>query len=70
MKRRHFLHGTLALPWLAGCFSNSQRLQGSIVGANFRLGHRLRPQRVAQDLPREVALTHQQVAQPVVGRGQ
>lgn len=42
MKRRHFLKGALALPWLAGCVSDSPRLDGSIVGANFRLGHRLR----------------------------
>ncbi|MBN9416078.1 MAG: FAD-dependent oxidoreductase [Candidatus Eremiobacteraeota bacterium] len=42
MKRRHFLQGSLALPWLAGCFSGDQPLRGSIVGANHRLGHRLR----------------------------
>lgn len=42
MRRRHFLQGALALPWLTGCFSGTTTLQGSIVGANHRLGHRLR----------------------------
>lgn len=42
MKRRHFLQGALALPWLAGCFSPDQPLQGSILGANHTLGHKLR----------------------------
>ncbi|MFN8612009.1 MAG: FAD-dependent oxidoreductase [Vulcanimicrobiota bacterium] len=42
MKRRLFLQGALALPWLASCGSRPPGLSGSIVGANFSLGHRLR----------------------------
>ncbi|MBS2035338.1 FAD-dependent oxidoreductase [bacterium] len=42
MKRRHFLQGALALPWLASCSSRQSGLSGQIVGANFALGHRLR----------------------------
>ncbi len=55
MKRRHFLQGALALPWLAGCFSKGQPLRGSIVGANHRLGHRLRqPVPSGSQVPRRV----------------
>jgi len=43
MKRRHFLQGALALPWVAGCLKETgSSLEGSLVGANHRLGHRLR----------------------------
>lgn len=55
MKRRQFLQGALALPWLAGCYSASQpALQGGIVGANFRLGHRLRQPLQRAGKPRAV----------------
>lgn len=55
MRRRHFLQGALALPWLAGCLSRSEpHLQGSIVGANFRLGHRLRQPLARAAAPRHV----------------
>lgn len=43
MKRRHFLQAALALPWVAGCWEGpGHSLEGSLVGANYRLGHRLR----------------------------
>lgn len=42
MKRRHFLQGALALPWLAACSRSDRTLRGTVVGANFRLGHQLR----------------------------
>ena len=44
MNRRQFLQGAAAAPWLVGCWPNSQTptLQGSIVGAQHKVGHRLR----------------------------
>ena len=44
MNRRQFLQGVVVAPWLAGCWPGSQRqpLQGTIVGANHKVGHRLR----------------------------
>lgn len=44
MDRRQFLGTLLASPWLAGCWKNRPKvqLQGQILGANHKLGHRLR----------------------------
>jgi hypothetical protein len=44
VKRRDFLRAALLTPWLMGCWTTPQnrRLEGSIVGASHKVGHRLR----------------------------
>jgi len=44
MNRRQFLRSAAAVPWLAGCWPNwrPNQLVGSIVGAQHKVGHRLR----------------------------